>query len=73
MKMKRFFSMLIALACLVAFAVPTFARASEQICSYNKSSVKLNLYAGYTLDSLLTAQEEISLDRTITCTSSEVS
>ena len=73
MKMKRFFSMLIALACIVAFAVTTFARASEQICSYNKSSVKLNLYAGYTLDSLLTAQEEISLDRTITCTSSEVS
>ena len=30
MKMKRFFSMLIALACIVAFAVPTFARASEQ-------------------------------------------
>lgn len=35
MKMKRFFSMLIALACIVAFAVPTFARASEQIRTYS--------------------------------------
>ena len=50
-----------------------FEPAATFVCSYNKSSVKLNLYAGYTLDSLLTAQEEISLDRTITCTSSEVS
>ena len=47
--------------------------AATFVCSYNKSSVKLNLYAGYTLDSRLTAQEEISLDRTITCTSSDVS
>lgn len=50
-----------------------FEPAATFVCSYNKSSVKLNLYAGYTLDSLLTAQEEISLDRTITCTSSDVS
>ena len=50
-----------------------FEPAATFVCSYNKSSVKLNLYAGYTLDSRLTAQEEISLDRTITCTSSEVS
>lgn len=50
-----------------------FEPAATFVCSYNKSSVKLNLYAGYTLDSRLTAQEEISLDRTITCTSSDVS
>lgn len=50
-----------------------FEPAATFVCSYNKSSVKLNLYAGYTLDSLLTAQEETSLDRTITCTSSDVS
>ena len=50
-----------------------FEPAATFVCSYNKSSVKLNLYAGYTLDSRLTAQEEIFLDRTITCTSSDVS
>ena len=50
-----------------------FEPAATFVCSYNKSSVKLNLYAGYTLDSRLTAQEEISLDRTITCTSSDES
>ena len=50
-----------------------FEPAATFVCSYNKSSVKLNLYSGYTLDSRLTAQEEISLDRTITCTSSDVS
>ena len=50
-----------------------FEPAATFVCSYNKSSVKLNLYAGYTLDSRLTAQEEISLDRTLTCTSSDVS
>ena len=50
-----------------------FEPAATFVCSYNKSSVKLNLYAGYTPDSRLTAQEEISLDRTITCTSSDVS
>ena len=50
-----------------------FEPAATFVCSYNKSSVKLNLYAGFSLDSRLTAQEEISLDRTITCTSSDVS
>lgn len=44
-----------------------FEPAATFACSSAKASIEINCFASYTLDSILTAQEEISLSRNITC------
>lgn len=50
-----------------------FEPAATFVCPSAKRSVQINCYASYTLDSFFTAQEKISLDRTITCTLNSIS
>lgn len=49
-----------------------FEPAATFECSSSKTSIDLNCFVSYTLDSTFTAQEEISLDRTVTCTETSV-
>ena len=49
-----------------------FEPAATFECDDSKTNVKLNCYASYTLDSVLSAQEKISLDRDVRCTLTDV-
>lgn len=50
-----------------------FEPAATFVCSNSKSRVTFDCFASYTLDSLFTAQDVISLSRSLTCTDSTVS
>lgn len=50
-----------------------FEPAATFVCSSAKTRVTFDCFVSYTLDSLFTAQDVISLSRSLTCTASNVS